>query len=116
MVIAHKRARFYAKRCGRVCRFRASTARACLSRLSNLTIKQRKVIMPQTITRTIEGQIIGGTFSNRENADKAVKAFQDLGVSSSDIEVVVQLNQKQAKEVFTDILTDRGFSEAQARF
>jgi hypothetical protein len=41
--------------------------------------------MPQTITRTIEGQIIGGTFTNRKNADKAVQALQDLGISTSDI-------------------------------
>jgi hypothetical protein len=72
--------------------------------------------MPRTITKTIEGQIIGGTFTNRENADKAVQALQDLGISSLDIEVVVQLNEKQAKQVFTDILSDRGFSESQARY
>jgi hypothetical protein len=72
--------------------------------------------MPQTITRSSTGQIIGGTFSNRENADKAVKAFQDLGVSPSNIQVLVQLNEKQAKDVYTDILSDRGFSDAQARY
>src|SRR5476649_1413816 len=72
--------------------------------------------MPQTITKTCEGQIIGGTFSNRENADKAVKAFQDLGVSPLDIQVVVQLNENQAKDVYTDILSDRGFADSQARY
>jgi len=78
--------------------------------------KQRKVIMPQTITKTSEGQIIGGTFSNRGNADKAVEAFQELGVSPSDIQVVIQFNEKQAKDAYTDILSDRGFSESQARY
>jgi len=72
--------------------------------------------MPQTIDKTFHGQIIGGTFSNRENAQKAVKAFENLGVPSSNIQVVVQLNEKQGKDVYTDILTDRGFSESQARY
>jgi hypothetical protein len=72
--------------------------------------------MPQTITRTIEGQIIGGTFTNRKNADKAVQALKGLGISTLDIEVVVQLDEKQTKQVVTDILSDRGFSESQARF
>jgi len=49
--------------------------------------------MPRTINQTLEGQIIGGTFSQRENADKAVKAFQDYGLSNLDIEVLVQLNK-----------------------
>ncbi|MGC9944652.1 MAG: hypothetical protein ABSE48_22750 [Verrucomicrobiota bacterium] len=72
--------------------------------------------MPQTIDKTFHGQIIGGTFSNRENADKAVRAFQDLGVSPSDIQVVVQLSENKTKDVYTDILSDRGFADSQARF
>ena len=72
--------------------------------------------MPQTIDKTFHGQIIGGTFSNRDDADKAVKGFLDLGVSQSEIETVVQLNDKQADDVYTDILTDRGFADSQARF
>lgn len=71
--------------------------------------------MPQTIDTTSTGQIIGGTFSNRENADKAVKAFGEIGVPSSNIQVVVQLSD-QPKQVYTDILTDRGFAEEQARY
>ena len=72
--------------------------------------------MPQTIDKTFHGQIIGGTFSNPDNADKAVEAFLELGVPQSEIETVVQLNDKQAEEVYTDILTDRGFADSQARF
>jgi hypothetical protein len=83
-------------------------------RISN--INKQKVIMPKTINITSEGQIIGGTFSTRENADKAVKAFQDLGYSNADIQVLVQLNEKQADDAYTDMLSDRGFSEFQARY
>jgi hypothetical protein len=72
--------------------------------------------MPQTIDKSFHGQIIGGTFSNRDNADKAVKAFQEMGVSQSEIQTVVQLNDKQVEEVYTDILTERGFADSQARF
>jgi hypothetical protein len=72
--------------------------------------------MPKTIDHTIEGQIIGGTFSNRENADKAVDALLALGFPESDIQVIIQLNDKQTDTVYTDILTDRGFADSQARF
>ena len=72
--------------------------------------------MPQTIDKTFQGQIIGGTFSSRQNADKAVEAFKELGVPNNNIQVVVQLNDKQTEEVYADILTDRGFADSQARF
>ena len=72
--------------------------------------------MSQTINKTHQGQIIGGIFSNRENADKAVKAFEDLNICSENIQVVVQLDEKQAKDACTDMLSDRGFSESQARY
>jgi len=72
--------------------------------------------MPQTIDKTFHGQIIGGIFSNRENADQAVKAFEDLDVPSENIQVVVQLDEKQAVDAYMGILTDRGFSESQARY
>jgi hypothetical protein len=71
--------------------------------------------MPQTIDKTSIGQIIGGTFTNRENADKAVKAFVDAGVPATDIQMVVQLSE-QPKAAYTDILSDRGFAENQARY
>lgn len=72
--------------------------------------------MPQTLAKDNETQIIGGTFSDRENADKAVKAFQDLGISAEDIQVLVQLSDQQARDVYTDILTDRGYADSQARY
>ena len=71
--------------------------------------------MPQTIEKDSQDQIIGGTFPNRENADKAVKAFEEMGVAPSEIQMLVQ-NDKKSKEVYTDILSDRGFSESQARY
>ena len=71
--------------------------------------------MPETIDNTSTGQIIGGTFSNRENADKAVRAFEELGISPSTIQVVVQLTD-QPKSVYTDILSDRGFADSQAAY
>jgi hypothetical protein len=72
--------------------------------------------MPQTIDRTFQGQIIGGTFSTRENAEKAIDAFLDLGIERSDIQLVVQFSEKPADGVYRDILTDRGSTEAQATF
>ena len=67
--------------------------------------------MPKTIEKTYEGQIIGGIFANEDDAEKAVEAFEEMDISSDDIEVIVQLEGKQAEDVYTDILSDRGFSE-----
>jgi hypothetical protein len=72
--------------------------------------------MPQTIDKTFHGQIIGGIFSSRENADKAVQAFKDMDISPDNIQEVVQLHENQVPDASTDILTDRGFSESQARY
>ena len=72
--------------------------------------------MPQTIIKNRNGQIIGGTFTDQENANKAVQAFQDLGIPPSDIEVIVELNEQPPKGPETDLLTDRGFADSQARF
>ena len=71
--------------------------------------------MPQTIDNTTTGQIIGGTFSNRENADKAVRAFIEAGIPANNIQMVVQLPEKE-KAAYTDMLTDRGFAESQAKY
>jgi hypothetical protein len=72
--------------------------------------------MPKTIDKTYEGQIIGGIFANEVNAEKAVEAFEELEISPDDIEIIVQLEGEQAKEVYIDILSDRGFSESQALY
>ncbi len=70
--------------------------------------------MPKTLDKTNAGQIIGGIFANEDNAEKAVKAFEKLGISPDDIEIIVQLKGDQAENVYIDLLSDRGFSEYQA--
>jgi hypothetical protein len=60
-------------------------------------------------------QIIGATFSDRNHAEQAVEALQELGISPLDIQVVVQLNSNTVKDIYADILSDRGFSGSQAR-
>jgi hypothetical protein len=70
--------------------------------------------MPKTIDKTYDGQIIGGIFANEDNAEKAVEAFEELEISPDDIEIIVQLEGDQPEDVYTDILSDRGFSEYQA--
>jgi uncharacterized membrane protein len=50
--------------------------------------------MPETITKVDDRQIIGGVFSNRENADKAVQDLLELGVLQQDIQVVFMLDNK----------------------
>jgi hypothetical protein len=72
--------------------------------------------MPQTLDRTFHGQIIGGTFTNRDNADSAVSAFLDLGIEQCDIQLVVQFTEKPAANIYKDILTDRGTSEDEAHY
>lgn len=48
--------------------------------------------MPKTTKRWDHRQNIGAVFSSRTNADKAIQAFRDLGVSDRDIEEVVSVN------------------------
>ncbi len=72
--------------------------------------------MPETISKTDNRQIIGGAFSNRENADDAINAFRELGVPEQDIQVVVQLTERQADDAYTDAMVGRGFAESQALF
>jgi hypothetical protein len=54
--------------------------------------------MPKTIDKTYEGQIIGGIFTNRDDADGAIEALEELEISSDDIEEFVQLDNTQSKE------------------
>jgi len=72
--------------------------------------------MPKTIDKTDEGQIIGGIFTNEENAEKAVEAFEEMDISPDDIEVIIQFEGNQAEDVYIDLLLDRGFSESQALY
>jgi len=73
--------------------------------------------MPQTISKDSEGQIIGGVFSSRENADKAIEAFEELGVPPGNIQVVVHVDENQQNEsTYADMLSERGFSDSQADY
>lgn len=72
--------------------------------------------MPKTISKTDNHQIIGGLFSDRNNANKAVQAFRDLGIPEQDIQVVVMLDNQQAKDAFNDAFVGRGIAESQASF
>jgi hypothetical protein len=72
--------------------------------------------MPQTLDKTFHGQIIGGTFANRDSASKAVDAFLDLGIARGDIQTVVQFTDKPEDDVYRDILTHRGSAESQASY
>jgi hypothetical protein len=72
--------------------------------------------MPETISKTDNSQIIGGMFSNRENADEAIQALRELGIAEQNIQVVISLNDKQADEAYTDALVGRGVAESQALF
>lgn len=58
--------------------------------------------MPQTISKTYEVQIMGGIFSTRENDDQATEGLQDLDIPRQNIQVVVKLASKQAKEAYAD--------------
>ncbi|HEX4141877.1 MAG TPA: hypothetical protein VHY09_16125 [Candidatus Methylacidiphilales bacterium] len=72
--------------------------------------------MPETISKKDNRQIIGGVFSNRSDADKAVKQLRELPVPDGDIQVVVMLDGEQAERAYTDSLVGRGVTEAQALF
>ena len=72
--------------------------------------------MPETISKTDNLQIIAGSFSDREQADKAIAEFRNLGVPDANIQVVVQLDEDQAKDAYTDAMVGRGFAESQAAF
>jgi hypothetical protein len=72
--------------------------------------------MPESITKTDNNQIIGGVFSSREEADKAIEAFRDQGIPEANIQVVVQLTDRQAEQAYRDSLVGRGFAESQALY
>jgi hypothetical protein len=72
--------------------------------------------MPQTINKTADVQIIAGVFSDRKNSDKALAAFQELGVLREDIQVLVQPDKDTTTKVYSNELRARRFSEAQAPY
>ena len=72
--------------------------------------------MPETISKNSNTQIIGGTFSDRTNADKALESFRELGVPEQNLQVVIQLDDRQADHAYADALTERGVAESQAFF
>jgi len=72
--------------------------------------------MPTTISRSDHRQIIGGAFSDRHNADKAIQEFRHLGIADSNIQEVVQLSEPQAPSAYTDAMVGRGFAESQALY
>jgi hypothetical protein len=73
--------------------------------------------MPETISKTDNNfQIIAGVFSDREKAENAIAAFRNLGVPDTNIQVVVQLDENQADDLYTDAMVGRGFAESQAAF
>jgi hypothetical protein len=72
--------------------------------------------MAETISRNNVTQIIGGVFTRREQADRALQAFRELGIAESSLQVVVQLTEKEADKAYTDALTGRGIAQSQAIF
>jgi hypothetical protein len=72
--------------------------------------------MPETISKNDNRQIIGGVFTDRENADKAVQELRELGISDANIQVVVMLEADKARAAYTDALVGRGVAESQALF
>jgi hypothetical protein len=52
----------------------------------------QSTIMPETINKLSNDRTIGGVFSNRNDADKALEAFHELGVLERDIHVIISVN------------------------
>jgi hypothetical protein len=57
--------------------------------------------MPKTIDKMYEGQIIGGIFTNRHDADGAIEALEELEIFLDDIEEFVQLDKTYSKEAIS---------------
>lgn len=76
----------------------------------------RKKDMPQTISESNLGQIIGGIFSSHSHADQAVKAFREMGFSEDNIQLVEKINGDEAEDTYTALMLTRGMSGAQALY
>jgi hypothetical protein len=72
--------------------------------------------MPQTINKTDDSQIIAGVFSDRENADKAIEAFQKKGVLPQNIEMVFQAAKGLDPKDYVAELQEGGIAESQAKY
>jgi len=72
--------------------------------------------MPQTINKMADLQIIAGVFSERENADKAIAAFQEVGVPNQNIEVLVEADKNGTNPDYATKLQEKGFVEPHARY
>jgi len=72
--------------------------------------------MPKSINKKSQNQIIGGIFNDCENAHKAVKAFQNLKILRSNIQIIVKKNGEDAEDSYTNLLVHRGFSQSQALY
>ena len=72
--------------------------------------------MPETMSKVDDLQIIGGAFSNREDADRAIAAFRNLGVPDQNIQVVVQVDEAADRAGYSDEMVSRGFTTAQADY
>ena len=72
--------------------------------------------MPKTIEKNSQDQIIAGVFSDPKNADKAKVAFQKMGVSSPNIQILAQPDKNSVGKVYTTDLQERGVAEPQARY
>src|ERR1700679_4057204 len=71
-------------------------------------------LMPQTINKTANLQIIAGVFSDHENSEKATAAFQEeAGVLLQNIQVLFQSDEDAAANYRND-LEDRGVASTQA--
>jgi hypothetical protein len=60
--------------------------------------------MPYPLTKPDEVRNVPVAISHRENAEEAIKTFQDL---------VTQLDHEQAKDMFIKLIVGRGFTESQ---
>jgi hypothetical protein len=72
--------------------------------------------MPETISKVEDLQIIGGTFTKREDAERAIAAFRNLGVPDQNIQVIVQLDENKADQAYSEGMVSRGFASSQAEF
>ena len=72
--------------------------------------------MPQTTAETYEGQIIAGVFSDRQCAERAVLAFRQLNIPSTNIQLVDPREDGKVLEANDSLTKGHGFSKSQALY